>query len=69
MMIIFSSIVKYASGASRGWPDLAPVVASSNRSAPRELATHLATIGAELVDDVLVERLHEVGVGSLTHDG
>ena len=32
-MISFPSMVKYASGASRGWPDLAPVVVSSSRVA------------------------------------
>src|SRR6476469_9406160 len=34
MMIVLPSIVRYASGASRGWPDLAPVVVSSRRVAP-----------------------------------
>src|SRR4029077_10249350 len=34
MMNIFPSIVRYASGASRGWPDLAPVVVRSRSVAP-----------------------------------
>ena len=66
-MISLPSMVKYASGASRGWPDLAPVVVSSSRVRPFELATHLAAVGTELVDDVLVERLHRVSVRNVSH--
>ena len=67
MMIILPSMVRYASGASRGWPDLAPVVVSNSRVRAFERAADLAAVGAELVDDALVERLHGLGVRYFGH--